>query len=371
MKKISLYVLALLCCVGLKAQVIITPQLQQVGITLKSQLWNAAISNTGTTTLQVKLNVLLTDVSNGQQVLSATTTIFSLPQGVKILQYSDVTPVVYTVLNANYNIDASPNGFLPVGNFDVCYSILQQTPETFETIAEECVPIEVEPLSPPLLNLPSDEAEIEEVHPLLNWLPPTPISFFSNLSYDVKLVEVLNTQNSVDAIAQNTPIFYQSNYSTTSLLYPSSLPPLDTGKLYAWQVAAKNNGVFVANSEVWTFRVKLFSQDNYVYQRETPYFKLKQEAATDYFVAQGLLKFVYTNDINDTQAHLTIYDITNGQRIKINLPSPIIRVHYGQNFIDYPVSELSGIIDGHYYQVEVVSSKGAIWQGRFEYKQNN
>jgi hypothetical protein len=37
--------------------------------------------------------------------------------------------------------------------------------------------------------------------------------------------------------------------------YPASNKTLDTGKVYAWRVIAKNGETFAAQSEVWTFRI--------------------------------------------------------------------------------------------------------------------
>ena len=371
MKKIITGLITIFFAKAIIAQVIITPQLPQTGIKLKTQLWNLGLSNSGTVPLTVRLSMIMTDLSNGQQVLSASSGLIQLPPGVKLFQYNDVLPISYTVINNIYNIDASPNGFLPIGNFDVCFEVLKPVGEIMENVAEECVQIEVEPLSPPYLNFPADQSDIDEPRPVFNWIPPAPVAFFTNLSYDFKLVEVLLNQNPDDAIQQNIPVTLKSNHSGTSFQYPGSITALDTGKTYAWQVAANNNGLFIAKSEVWIFKVKAQAFDNMSYQRETSYFRLKQESSNAYFVCDGVLKFEYQNELNDNTVSFSIYDVTTKEKNKIQLPQNNIGLKFGQNFIDYDIREKNGIINGHFYLVELVNSRNENWSGRFEYKQNN
>lgn len=372
MKKfiIALIVTFFISCGGI-SQVIITPQLPQTGIKLKTQLWNLGLSNSSVTPVSVKLSMVMTDISNGQQVLSASTGFIQLPQGVKLIQYNDVIPVAYTVLNTAYNIDATPNGFLPIGNFDICFEVLKPSGEILESIAEECVQIEVEPLSPPYLNLPADLSEIDESRPVFSWIPPSPVSFFTNLSYDFRLVGVLPNQNPDDAIQQNLPVLLTSNLYSSNLQYPGTASALDTGITYAWQVTANNNGLFIAKSEVWVFKVKALAFDTMVYQRETPYFRIKQEVSNAYFICDGILKLEYQNELNDNVVSFFIYDVTTKERIQIQLPQNNLALKFGQNFIDYDIRELNGIVSDHFYQIELVNSKKENWSGRFVYKQNN
>jgi hypothetical protein len=371
MKKIITALIVIFLVTNAVSQVIITPQLPQTGIKLKTQLWNLGLSNSNTVPISVKLSMVMTDLSNGQQVLSALTELIQLPQGVKLIQYNDVVPVNYVVINNIYNIDVSPNGFLPIGNFDICFEVLKPVGEIMESVAEECIQIEVEPLSPPYLNLPADKSEIDEPRPLFSWIPPSAAIFFTNLSYDFKLVEVLANQNPDDAIQQNIPLVIKSNHYGISFQYPASIATLDTGKTYAWQVAANNNGLFIAKSEVWVFKEKASGFDNVVYQRETPYFRLKQEASNAYFLCNGTLKFEYQNEVNDNIVSFAIYDVTTKEKNKIQLPQNNIEIKFGQNFIDYNIKEVNGIINGHFYQVELVNSKNENWSGKFEYKLNN
>jgi hypothetical protein len=371
MKKYILLLLTVVLTSNISfAQVIINLQLPQTGLNVKSQLWNMTLTNTGTTPLSVKINMIMTDIASGQQVLSGSTNILYLQQGSKIIQYNDVIPVNYSVLNNNYTIDASPNGFLPIGNFNVCYEIAKKGGRGFETMAEDCATIEVEPASPPYLNLPDDEAEIEEKRPFFTWLPPAPLSLFNNLTYTFRLVEVFKNQSSAAAIQQNFPIVLQQHISGLTFQYPFSNTILDTGKIYAWQIAASNNNLPVAKTDVWTFKIKP-PVNNTVYPRETPYFKLKTALSSAYFVCDGVLKFEYTNEVNDSIVQVKIYDVTKQDIKLIKLDSDLINVKYGQNLVDIDLSNNKYFISGHLYTVELINSKQENWNGKFEYKPIN
>lgn len=358
---------AILFC-SVNGQVVVNLQLPAVGLTVKSQLWSMTLSSSSADVLTVKINMTMTDVATGQQVLSGATDNISLPQGNKVLQYADVVPVHYVVLNSSYPVDASQEGFLPIGNFNFCFEIQRLNHEVLESIAEECATIEVEPLSPPLLNSPTDQSESNELRPLFTWLPPVPVSLFNNLSYNFKLVELLPKQNSSAAIQQNFPLFFQQNIFNPNLIYPSSLPDLDTSKTYAWQIIANSNNLGVSASEIWTFKVKTFGTDSITYKRQPPYIKLKAESAEGYFICDGRLNLEYLNELNDSTVTVKMYDESKKGRKEIPLDEDFLLLTFGQNLINIDLSNTSGFISGHQYMVEITNSKNEVWKSRFEYK---
>lgn len=349
------------------SQVLITSQLPEVGTVVKTQLWNLTLSNAGTVNEQVRISMVLTDRKNGVSVLSAETGIITLLPGIKLLQYKDVQPVIYTVLNYNYGTDASPTGFLPAGNFDVCYTLTKKNAGT--ALAEDCSLILVEPLNPPLLIMPPDNAVVNELRPFFTWLPPAPLQLFNRLTYDFKLAEVQPKQQPEAALQQQLPLIYRTNLTANSFAYPASVSELDTGKLYAWQVTAMNNGMPVAASDVWTFKPKQTTgAEGATADNETAYFKLTTEQSSGYFICRGLLKLAYENNLNDTKASLHIYDITSKFRKETGNSYATITLKPGQNFIDYDAESEAGLINKHIYQLELVNSKGEVWSARFEYQ---
>src|SRR5207302_6108589 len=81
-------------------------------------------------------------------------------------------------------------------------------------------------------------------------------------NYDLLIAEVQNGQTPEEALEDNLPVYSASYVTSVSKNYPSSYKALDTGKVYAWKVVAKNGESFAAQSEVWTFSI---------YQKQIPY----------------------------------------------------------------------------------------------------
>jgi hypothetical protein len=282
--------------------------------------------------------------------MTAMTRPILLTKGNNQLNAKDVAPVDYNYLSPVFNTDRDPNGFLPVGSYKACYSVIPANGHAV-SLAEDCLPVEVQPLSPPQLNLPSDTATLETAYPQFSWLPPLPVNLFSNLSYDMLVVEVLPGQGSYEAIQKNIPVYNISNYKDVVHLYPSSNKSLDTGRIYAWRVLARNEGDLIAQSEVWTFKlatpkpVTLQPQDgNYIPLRKS------NEPATG--VTQltgnsiGLKYYSFDRDHESVVSFMT----GDGQVIR----SVKEKIVYGNNFLVYPLNGL--FTKGKLYQVVITDA---------------
>lgn len=372
MKKITVVVIALLATLGVQSQVIVTPQLPPLGLTIKPQLWNLSLVNSGQGSVEVKIEVSITDVSTSQLVLTGTSRIFLLPAGTKQIRVGDVLPVTYTLGSPGYSVDPSPNGFLPSGNFSICYSVIKVNIDAPELLAEECETVEVEPLSPPQLVLPLDDEEINVLRPLFSWLPPFPFNAYTTLQYDWILVEVQPTQSATDAIQQNIPVLTRQNIRYTSLQYPLSMPELDTSKLYAWRVTAKNNISPIANSETWTFRVKQYQADSIISNNPEGFFaRLHREEDAAFIICNGVLRFEYMHENTSSSASITIFDISNANRRTIPLDSSDHRVVYGQNFVQIDLRETNFMMNNHMYLLQLRNSKNEIWYLKFEFRRQD
>jgi len=371
MRKLIIFLLVNTLSAVVAGQVLINLQLPPSGLTVKNQLWNFSIINTGADNINVKVEIILRDVSNNQQVLTGTSKIFALPKGIKQVQYADVMPVVYNVNNSNYGVDGNPDGFLPVGVFSICFNVIEFTSDISETAAEECETIEIEPISPPMLVTPADSEHIEMTRPFFTWTPPVPFNLFSSLLYDWVLVEVQATQTGAVAVQQNFPALSQSNLSVTSFQYPLSSPELDTGKLYAWQVTAKNNSSAIGKSEVWTFKVSKFRSDTSTYQRTGYYSKLSKENNPAYAVCEGIVRYEYVNEINDSTATLKLYDLSSANNIELTPDDNKPVLKFGQNFLKWDLTNAAGMINKHLYLLELKNSKNESWYMKFEYRQPN
>jgi hypothetical protein len=359
--------IAFITCLHLSGQVVIGLQLPPSGLHMKSQLWNLSLINTGQLEPDVKIELLMTDASNNQQVLAGTSRIMKLKKGATLLTAADASPIVYNVLNSSYGIDANPVGFLPMGAFHICFQVTRVDTDLEERLAEECETVEIEPVSPPLLVIPFDLENVESTRPLFTWLPPAPSMLFNNLQYDLVLVEVISPQGSTDAIQQNVPIYSKQNIGFTADAYPASYPELDTAKTYAWRVTAKNNSSAIANSEVWTFRVKKFTPDTAVVLQGQYYTKLRAERDASYIICTGVLRFEYVNELNETSVQLKLTDISNASRANISVEPLQQPLKFGQNFMTVNLANAS-LTNQHIYQLEVTNGRNEKWYLKFEYR---
>jgi hypothetical protein len=352
------------CC--LQAQVVITLQLPPLGLTIKPQLWNMSLINTTGASMNAQLQMVMTDAGTGQTVLTATTPSFLLPAGAKVINANTVAPVAYTAA-AGYTIDANPNGFLPVGVYNICYTVTKWTNDISEQIADECVTAEIEPISPPQLIQPGDSDRVIFRRPFFTWLPPTPYNTFSNLLYDYVLVEVQPTQSGADAIQQNVPVLLQSNISFTSLQYPLAMPELDTSKLYAWRVTAKNNLSPIANSEVWSFRIQKLSGDTFNAPNKGYYTQLRKTPDASYVITAGILRFLYLQEFNSNNVQVNITDISTAAHQPVQLDSSNLAVQYGANYLSLDVTD-KGLTNKHMYLLDLTNDRNEHWFLKFEYR---
>lgn len=368
MKQKLLLILVLLMGWGLQAQVVVTLQLPPLGLTIKPQLWNMSFINTSGASMAVEIQMVMTDAGTGQTVLTATTPGIVLPTGTKVLNASMVSPVTYTA-GAGYNIDASPNGFLPVGVYNICYTITRWANDVSDQVADECVTAEVEPISPPQLIQPGDSDRVIVRRPFFTWLPPTPYNSFSNLLYDWLLVEVQPTQTGADAIQQNVPVYLQSNITFTNLQYPLSMPELDTGKVYAWRVTAKNNLSPIANSEVWSFKIQQPVSDTVRISNKGWYAPVRREQDASYAISGSTLRFLYQNELNSPSVQIMLTDISKTTQQVVPLDSSALAVKYGANYMSLNLGN-SGLVNKHMYLLTLVNDRNERWFVKFEYHQS-
>jgi hypothetical protein len=251
-KKINTVVIAVFAIVTARAQYNITAALPSGGLYLRSELWNISISNTSTASIEVVLQMEMKDLQTHQPVLSATSGNFILTPGIKAIQATSLEPIQY--IGTNGLADRSPNSFLPVGQYQVCYQLFQVLHIDRLPVADDCAQLEVEPLSPPILTMPENDSMIAINNPLFTWVPPAPTGMFGDLNYDLMITEVFDGQSPLDAIQKNLPLQQAQNLQQPFFSFPLQGPQLEKDKIYAWQISAKDQLRFAASSEVWTFK---------------------------------------------------------------------------------------------------------------------
>ena len=341
------------------AQISMVLQVPPVGVMQKTQLWNMAIINAGPPGAKVSIQLTLLDATDGQAVMTAQTRTLLLQKGTTILTARDVSPVQYDYMSSQFNVDRDPNGFLPVGNFKACYSIVQAI-KGEGTLAEDCIPLEVQPLSPPQLNLPTDTSTVPTAYPQFSWLPPTPINLFSNLSYDFMLVEVLPDQGSYQAIQQNIPVYNVSHLKDPVHVYPASAKPLDTGRTYAWRILAMNEDQFIAQSEVWTFKLATPNKQplsppggNYMPMRPA-----SEKAVGVHMLTCDTIGVKFYSFERDHPADVNFYDAT-GKLVRTEKETIV----YGDNYLAYILNKSFG--NGKVYRIELADTKKTLYSASF------
>jgi hypothetical protein len=313
--------------------------------------------------LLVRVNLVLLDEKTNQPVLTANSAPVLLAKGARQLQARDLGPVQYAYGDPAFHADGDPNGLLPAGSFLACYTVINSNKN--QPMVENCIHINVAPLSPPLLNTPDNEAVLPLPYLQFTWLPPTPPGIFNDLSYAFTLVEVLPGQGKADAIQQNIPVYTPGFVKDLYVNYPSSFHPLDTAKTYAWRITALNSRQPVAMSDIWTFRI-VPPRPTRPPVEEEPWVALKRGLEPAVASAKETLKISYDNAAADSLAQYSVTGIdAPGNPV---LQQGSISLRYGPNLLQLPLQRNAGYEAGRVYLFRLVSSRNETWSVKFTIK---
>lgn len=343
-----------------RAQISMTLQVPPVGVLVKNQLWNMLLVNTSNQTAMIRIGLVLMDEMTNQPVLTGSTLSFALEKGARQIQAKDLGPIQYTYNGPAVLADHDVNGLLPVGNYQACYTVSSTIKGAI--LVENCIHLAVDPLNPPLLNTPADEGRVYTDHPQFTWLPPTPRGIFSDLSYDLVLVEVLPGQGKADAIQQNIPIYSGGFIRDLYLNYPSSYRLLDTAHLYAWRIVAMNSGQPAAMSDIWTFRLVPPASPSLPTQANA-YIQLQRGLDPSIASSGETLKITYDNMPADTLVAYTIQGLDDpGNPV---MQRGQVRLDRGRNFLDIPLQNKRGWTERKVYLLSFVNSRNEQWTVKF------
>ena len=343
------------------AQVLLTAQLPSGAVVQKEQLWNLSLMSNQPDLLEIYIKLSLQDAISGQVVLSAESGSLLLNKGLTLFTNQTVQPILYNFIAPEFS-----RNFLPVGNYIACYEAYQTKGENQTILASECLPILVDPLSPPLLNMPEDKSLLNTPYPLFTWMPPTPIEMFGFLTYDLIVTELADGQSPAEAIEYNTPVYVKNNLTQSSDNYPASFEKFDTAKTYAWQVQAKNGINYALKTATWTFKVAQIDKpiDNIAI---SPYLQLKQDNPEKGIAANGLLKLAYDNKTADKKTFIQILDLSNSG---YSDPPVIIETTLiqGENHLELDLKKVMKPAEDKVYMARIINSKDEIWLLRFQIK---
>lgn len=302
------------------SQVNISMQPPNGSLVQKDQLWNLVVVNTDATR-SVIIRLAVRDALTGELLLSATTTEFNLVKGMNSVSGNRLQPIMY---NSTSSFDKA---YLPLGSYIACYQVSGADKDIGKPLGEECVKLDITPLSPPLLVLPENDSKISSRLPQLIWVSPTPVNLFQQLNYDLILTEVLSGQKPAEAIQQNIPVYVQHGITNQFLNYPSSATKLDSGKLYAWQITANDGLRYVAKSETWAFSVSSSDSSRSITQF-AEYIELNNSNSTIYNVRGEELRLKYFSFDPEYTSNIQVSE----RRGKV-LYTRKLKIKPGENFI--------------------------------------
>lgn len=340
-----------------KGQLTISAQLPPAGFVQKEQLWNLIIVNNRDELLDVKMRMNVQDAITGQVMLSANTASFFVGKGVKNITSRDLQPIAY-----NYTLPDMMRNYLPMGAYIICFQLLSSGNKEVP-LGEECLRINIDPLSPPLLVAPADKSTIPTPYPQFSWVPPAPFEMFNGLSYDLFVTEMLPGQAPSEAINNNIPVYFKTGILQPFEAYANTFNKLDTGKIYAWQVIAKNGTNYSGKTDIWTFQLQSDSIQRII--SLSPYIKLGAVSNEISIAPEGILKLEVDNNYNDISGTFTVRNlsVTDHQNITF---TTVIKLNPGQNFITYNTSKHGKLKTDNVYEIEYKNSRGLKTYTRFK-----
>jgi len=344
-------------------QVSMTVQLPPTGVMQKSQLWNVLLVSASESPMYVNIELRLTDARTNQPVLTGVSKAILLNKGAKQVKLSDVMPVSYEYLSRS--ADRSVNGNLMAGSYLACYSVVSQKASHNPVLAEDCLPFAVEPVGPPLLNTPADQEIVETSLPQFSWLPPTPSTIFSDLNYDMLIVELRKGQSAAEAVQQNIPVFRSLHNKNAFVNYPVSAVLLDTAKRYAWTVTANNGNQFAAQTDIWTFRVKGV-QGVKAPVAENAFVQLRRELDGTVVSIHGAIQFSYQNLAGDTTVTYEVVSLEDGQSV---LQSGTLKLRSGENLLQ--VESSKHLAEQQQYLLRITNNRKEYWYLKFSWTANH
>lgn len=209
-------------------------------------LWRVRLHNYSDEIFSVYLFVTIEEVSRGL-LMDATTGVFLLPPGIMVLSSPDLSPVSTEFYDSDFESSVGIMGGFPDGTYIVTIYVYE---EGGGLLGSGGITHNVQNHSPPELLHPADGSEVTEPLPLFTWIPAIPSS---DISYTLRIVEILAGQSPHGAMTANPAWFMLEGLESAELLFPVYADRFQCDRLYAWQVEGFYQGVSIGASGVGTF----------------------------------------------------------------------------------------------------------------------
>lgn len=216
-------------------------------------IFNVSIYN-NTSQNEFDLEVLVTAKNN--LVYKAFSKKNLIPSGSSRFEYNSFNSISETFPVNKLINNLSAYRQFTTGEYEVCYVL--KSFQTSEILGENCQMVELVNMTPIYLNSPEPNSIVNNTSPLFLWLPPTPLPN-GEITYQIKIVEMLQNQSPFEALNRNPSLFAMEQKNQINLTYPNNAFPLENHKSYAWQVIDPNNRKI--DSEIWKFTIKIDSME--------------------------------------------------------------------------------------------------------------
>ena len=262
-----------------------------------ADMFSVTIGNNTGAEMQVSLDGLL-KTRRGEIYVKGKSNSFTLKQGITI-----INPSALSISYIFYRQNIQTGSDIPYGEYVLCSNL-----NDGGMGVNQCIEFSLQPLTPPFLTYPENEAVIEQNSPIFMWQAPSPLIRNQPIYYDFSLSQILPNQTCSQASMMNNKTYLEKNIEQTQLVYPLSAIPLDTGKKYCWQVLAKTNEYSIGKTEVWEFSVRnLLAKEK---ERPQPFIILKKDLdAAVYQATNGKLSLLFQEPYTSKEMVYEIIDL--------------------------------------------------------------
>ncbi|PQJ13004.1 hypothetical protein CJD36_004470 [Flavipsychrobacter stenotrophus] len=253
---------------------------------------------------------------------------------------------------------------LPEGTYEYCVSVapISAHGEVSEHPFDECLYHKSDEVF--LINLlePENKAKIHEYTPMLSWVAN--YSFSNELTYRLRVAEIKQGQNPVNAVMRNQPVYDEKNLMQNSKVYPIYARPLVKNQPYAWTVDAYYKGILLGGAETWQFTIV----------DESPitgppvsrsYIDIRKENGAAQLYATGEIKLKY--DLDKGRRDTLILKLVDEKGKEHTIKPNKLPAQYGDNRYTLDLMEKGNLKHQHQYRLLVATKSGEHFAIPFEY----
>jgi hypothetical protein len=252
---------------------------------------------------------------------------------------------------------------LPEGTVEYCVNITPATvvKENPSSVFDECLYHRAGDIF--LINLvdPEDKAKLHEFNPMLSWIAN--YSFASQLTYRIRVAQIKQGQNAVNAVMRNQPVYDESNLMQNSIIYPVYAKPLEINVPYAWTVDAYYKGILLGGAESWQFII--CDSTAPVVKGNRSYIDVKRENGANRLFALGSLKLKYVLD--EAQSDVLDLEITDEQNKKCQFNPDKLTAKYGDNRYELDLMGTGSFKHKSQYFLNIKTKTGHEYKLPFQY----